>query len=101
MAFASSAQVRVSARNMLIQSICDADRFQSGGRGLQAEWNLFHLILFQREDNKFFLKEEKQSHGHESVTPMVMMPVVMREMLQLADSPHRVECRRSSLLAKR
>ena len=59
LAFASSAQVRVSARNMLIQSICDADRFQSGGRGLQAEWNLFHLILFQREDNKFFFERRK------------------------------------------
>ena len=69
--------------------------------GCRPKGILFHLILFQREDNKFFLKEEKQSHGHESVTPMVMMPVVMREMLQLADSPHRVECRRSSLLAKR
>jgi hypothetical protein len=43
---------------MQIQSICDADRFQSGVKGVGSGWNLFHLISFQREDNKFFDKKK-------------------------------------------
>ena len=62
LAFASSAQVRVSARNMLIQSICDADRLQSGGRGLQAEWNFISFdFISARKIINFFERRKAES----------------------------------------